>query len=86
MSGLTLLFWIGFLNMFLRTEMLFNVQLYFGLLLFCGFVIFDTQLIIEKAENHDYDYVLHSLELFLELLNIFVRILIILTKKRKNDD
>lgn len=31
--------------------------MYLGLLIMCGFVLFDTQLIIEKAENGDKDYV-----------------------------
>lgn len=31
--------------------------MYLGLFIMCGFVLFDTQLIIEKAENGDKDYV-----------------------------
>lgn len=37
--------------------MSFQAHLYLGFLLMCGFVLFDTQLIIEKAENGDKDYV-----------------------------
>lgn len=35
----------------------FQAHMYLGLLIMCGFILFDTQLIIEKAENGDKDYV-----------------------------
>ena len=66
--------------------MIFNISLYLGLIMFCGFVIFDTQLIVEKAFHGDFDYLSHSLELFVDFIGIFVRILIILAKKSKKDD
>ena len=56
-------------------------QLYFGLLLFCGFVLFDTQMIIERKERGDDDYIWHSLDLFIDFLAIFKRLLIILAQK-----
>lgn len=31
--------------------------MYLGLVIMCGFVLFDTQLIIEKVEHGDKDYV-----------------------------
>lgn len=34
-----------------------QAHMYLGLLVMCGFVLFDTQLIIEKAEHGDKDYV-----------------------------
>ena len=58
-----------------------QVQLYGGLLLFCGFVLFDTQLIVEKFNLGDNDYIWHSLGLFLDFVNIFRRLLIILASK-----
>ncbi len=54
-SGLTLMFFIGIANMFFRSLYLYNVQLYAGLMLFSGFVIFDTQLIIEVIHTHYLD-------------------------------
>jgi len=79
-SALSALCLLSFVNIFFRSLAVFNLQVYGGLLLFCGFVIFDTQLIIEKAANGSKDYVWDSLELFLDFLNIFVRLLIILAK------
>lgn len=54
------------------------LQLYFGLLVFMGYMVVDTQDIIEKAHHGDLDFVKHALTLFTNFVNVFVRILIIM--------
>lgn len=54
------------------------VQLYFGLLIFVGYMVADTQEIIEKAHLGDMDYEKHSLTLFTDFVAVFIRILIIM--------
>jgi len=85
-SALTILFIGGIVNIFFQSYFWFSVQLYGGLLMFCGFVIFDTQLIVEKAARGDTDFIQHSLSLFMDFVNIFVRLLIILAKDKKKDE
>jgi len=75
---------LSFLNIFMRSTFIFNGLLYVGLVVFCGYVMFDTQLIIEKAALGNQDYVWDSLELFLDFVSIFVRLLIILSKDKGN--
>ena len=41
---------------------------------------YDTQLIVEKASAGDMDHVRHALDLLVDLIAIFVRVLIILMK------
>jgi len=87
-SALSNMLVLGLLNIFFfRSPMIFNFLLYAGLLVFCGFVCFDTQLIIEKASQGHKDVIWDSLELFIDFARIFVRLLIILSKdkdSRKN--
>jgi FtsH-binding integral membrane protein len=42
--------------------------------------------IIEKAERGSTDYAMHAIELFLDLVGIFVRIVAILLKNKQSKD
>jgi len=84
-SGLALLLCFSIANRFFQNSVAFSIEIYLGLFLFVGFVIFDTQLIVEKAINGDRDYTIHALELFLDFMNIFIRILIILARKKRSN-
>ncbi|XP_060207432.1 bax inhibitor 1-like [Lycium barbarum] len=80
-SGVSLLFWLSFASSIFGGSMaLFKFELYFGLLVFVGYIVFDTQEIIEKAHLGDMDYVKHALTLFVDFADVFVRILIIMLK------
>ncbi|KAK7262166.1 hypothetical protein RJT34_29727 [Clitoria ternatea] len=80
-SGLSILMWLHFASsIFGGSIAFFKFELYFGLLVFIGYVVVDTQEIIERAHFGDLDYVKHALTLFTDLAAIFVRILIIMLK------
>ncbi|XP_011643810.1 growth hormone-inducible transmembrane protein-like [Pogonomyrmex barbatus] len=65
---------------------LYSIALYGGLVLFSGFLLYDTQKIIKQAETyplynvHDrpYDPINNAISIYLDTLNIFVRVLTIL--------
>ncbi|KAJ9556053.1 hypothetical protein OSB04_010667 [Centaurea solstitialis] len=80
-SGVSILFWLHFASsIFGGSLALFKFELYFGLLVFVGYMVVDTQEIIEKAHLGDLDYVKHALTLFTDFVAVFVRILIIMLK------
>eukprot|EP00879_Flechtneria_rotunda_P000617 GHRR01000730.1.p1 GENE.GHRR01000730.1~~GHRR01000730.1.p1 ORF type:complete len:249 (+),score=79.29 GHRR01000730.1:182-928(+) len=64
----------------------FEAELYLGLLVFAGYVLFDTQLIVERASAGDMDHIKHALDLFVDFISIAVRILIILLKNQEKQE
>lgn len=60
--------------------LLFEAELYLGLLMFCGYVLFDTQVIVEKAANGVKDHVKDALSLFVDAIAIFVRVVVVLLR------
>ncbi|XP_050579813.1 probable Bax inhibitor 1 isoform X2 [Bombus affinis] len=80
-SLLNIMVLFSFVNLFLRWTIFYQAYLYIGLFLMCGFVIYDTQLIIEKYHMGSKDFILHSLDLFVDFVNIFRHFLVILTQK-----
>ncbi|KAL9646807.1 hypothetical protein ABK040_013669 [Willaertia magna] len=76
-----------------------KIWLYGGLLLFCAFVLYDTQLIMKKGENYRHyvqqqrqlgnyairepDYINSSFGLYFDAINIFIRILYIMGNNQR---
>lgn len=80
-SALNMLVLFSLANIFFRSQMIYQAHLYLGLFVMCGFVVYDTQHIIEKNRMGSKDYIAHSLDLFLDFINVFRHLLIILTQK-----
>ena len=67
----------------------YELSLYGGLVMFIGYVFFDTQQIIKRVERSGLqgtDYVSYAFELYIDFISIFVRILnIIMRSKEKRE-
>lgn len=85
-SGLSTLMCLGLINIFFRSQLLFQAHIYIGLAVFCGFIMFDTQVIIEKARRGDKDFIAHSLDLFIDFIQIFRKVLILLMQKEQGKE
>jgi FtsH-binding integral membrane protein len=78
---LWILIGMGILQIFFWSEPLDLVMSVGGALLFCGFIVFDTHMLMRKLPPSE--YILASINLYLDLVNLFLYILRIL-QSRKN--
>ena len=83
-GGLLVLVGCGVLGMFYPHPVLQSISLYGGLALFTVYVAYDTQVILDDYKNGMEDAVQHSLQLFLDFVNIFRRVLFMFMMS--NDD
>lgn len=71
-------------NIFFRSALIWQAQVYVGLVIFSLFVLYDTQMIIEKRRMGDDDFIWHSVDLFFDFVQIFQKLLIILSQKEES--
>lgn len=72
----------GIIQMFLWSEAFEFVLSIGGALIFCGFIIFDTHMIMHKLSPEE--YIMASVNLYLDFINLFLYILRIMQAARKN--
>ncbi|KAI9322657.1 inhibitor of apoptosis-promoting Bax1-domain-containing protein [Dichotomocladium elegans] len=84
-SLLGLLAWTSLANVFFfQSPGVFSAELYMGLLAFSGFVIYDTQMIVERASAGILDIPGNAIELFMDLLQLFVRLALIYLRRQED--
>eukprot|EP00243_Klebsormidium_subtile_P004668 TRINITY_DN18816_c0_g1_i1.p1 TRINITY_DN18816_c0_g1~~TRINITY_DN18816_c0_g1_i1.p1 ORF type:complete len:255 (+),score=66.80 TRINITY_DN18816_c0_g1_i1:288-1052(+) len=72
--------------LFGRSAAMFQVELYAGLVVFCAYVIYDTQVIVERAVRGEKDHIKHALDLFVDFVAIFVRLMVILAQNEQKKE
>lgn len=85
-AALSALLVVSLASSFLRSSAALGVELWVGLLVFCGYVLYDTQRIVERAHDGDRDAKRHALELFQDLFAMLVRVAIILARNQQRRD
>lgn len=77
-AGLWILILGGFMQLFVGGELTDTLMSVFGALLFSGFIVFDTQMIMKRVSPED--YIVATIELYLDIINLFIEILKIMEK------
>ncbi|XP_038612254.1 protein lifeguard 4 [Tachyglossus aculeatus] len=84
-AGLFAFLWIlllsGFLRLFFYSETVELIFAALGALLFCGFIIYDTHLLMHKLSPEE--YILASINLYLDIINLFLHLLRVLEAVNK---
>ncbi|NXA08311.1 LFG4 protein, partial [Sapayoa aenigma] len=84
-AGLFACLWIlifsGFLRLFFYSETIELVFAAAGALVFCGFIIYDTHLLMHKLSPEE--YILAAINLYLDIINLFLHLLRLLEALNK---
>ena len=75
-SGLLVLVGIGVLNLFIDMPALSLALSAAGVMVFCGYVLYDTSRIIHGGQSN---YIMATVELYLDILNLFLDLLRLLS-------
>jgi len=72
---------------FFKSRMVHDITLYTGLLVYLGFVLYDTQLTLEDFNRGSRDYIFHAVQFYTDFVGIFIRLMQILAQQeeRKNE-
>lgn len=71
----------GIMQMFIQSPVMELCLAIFGALLFAGFIVVDTHMLIHKLSPEE--YILASINLYLDIINLFLEILRILNAAKK---
>lgn len=71
------------LNILLKIKFLNDVLLWAGLLMYIGFVVYDTQLAVAQFDGGNRDFLLHALQFYINFLSIFMRLVAILSERQE---
>lgn len=83
-GSLYVLLIVPFFLLFVPYNVTLNTgYLMFGLVTFCGFVSYDTYEMHRRFREGKYDYYIHATNLFLDIINLFTKILRLLNKNEK---
>ena len=83
-TSLTLLIFCGIIEIFFPIKLLYLISLYGGLIIFCLYLLYDVQLLVGNRirKFKEDDYILAAINIYLDIIGIFIRILAIVGGKK----
>lgn len=82
---LNVLIFMSFANLYFQSETLFYWDIIFGLFAFSIYLFVDTVKMVYEHENGNNDFVWHAMSLYLDVLNLFIRLLILIAENQDKD-
>lgn len=73
---------VAIINYIYQSTLIFNIIICVQNVVMPLFIVYDTQNIIKKVKKGDKDYITHSVDLFLDFILIFKKLLMIFNNKR----
>lgn len=75
---------MSLLNIFVKSYLVQYMQLHLGVAVMAGFVLYNTQVIMEKFRSGDHDSINHSIGLFFDMVNLLRKVLVLLAERRRD--
>jgi len=80
------LLFVTLFSLFTPIKGLHSVILFASMIVWCGYIVYDTEVMLVRLALGRQDFVDDALKLFIDFVQLFVRILIALSKNKKKDD
>jgi FtsH-binding integral membrane protein len=82
---LNVLLFLSIANIYFQSETLLIYDVIVGLSTFSVYLLVDTVKMVYEHEKGNNDFVWHAMELHLDVLNIFIRLLILIAENSEKD-
>lgn len=77
---------VSFFNIFTRSKFVDSILSYAFVMVYSFYIYYDTQKTLEAVAFGERDFLLHSIQLYLDVVNLFTRIVVILIKKHQEEE
>lgn len=77
---------VSFFNIFTRSKFVDSLLSYAFVMVYSFYIYYDTQKTLEAVAYGERDFLLHSIQLYLDAVNLFTRIVVILIRKHQEEE
>lgn len=85
-SILMALIYMNLVNLYIQSEVLLTIECVVGLVSFSAYLLVDTIKIVQEFQSGIEDVVWHALAIYLDVLNLFIRLIELITVAKDDKD